>query len=436
MIAVLRNGTYRALFFAQVVSLLGTGLLTVALGLLAFDIAGDRAGSILGTALTIKMVAYVGIAPLMAALVDRLPKKAVLIGADLVRLGIALLLPLVTETWQIYLLVFVLQSASATFTPAFQSLIPSVLPDSREYSRALALSRLAYDLEALLSPAIAAALLTVVTFHNLFVGTAIGFALSALLVAIARLPARTATASNGTFWQRLPAGVRAFVATPSLRFVMLANVVVAAATALVLVNSVVYARTVFDLDDAALAVALACFGVGSLVVAIAVPRLLDRWAVASVMIVGAVLAGAGLVAASAVTALVVAGGTIPVAGSAGWLLILAVWVVLGMGTSLINTPLARLLADASTEGNRHLVFTAQFALSHACFLLTYPIAGWLGAVDLFAAAVALTTIAAAALATILLFRRRFFPRDDVIDDRAGARTPEATPAPPSRPASR
>ena len=50
MITVLRNGTYRALVFAQVIALVGTGLLTVALGLLAFEIAGDAAGSVLGTA--------------------------------------------------------------------------------------------------------------------------------------------------------------------------------------------------------------------------------------------------------------------------------------------------------------------------------------------------------------------------------------------------
>jgi len=81
-----------------------------------------------------------------------------------------------------------LQSASATFTPAFQSLIPSVLPDTRDYTRALSLARLAYDLEALVSPIIAAALLTVVTYNNLFLGTALGFASSAVLVLITTLP--------------------------------------------------------------------------------------------------------------------------------------------------------------------------------------------------------------------------------------------------------
>ena len=45
MLGVLANRTYRHLFLAQVVSLVGTGLATVALGLLAFDLAGDRAGA-------------------------------------------------------------------------------------------------------------------------------------------------------------------------------------------------------------------------------------------------------------------------------------------------------------------------------------------------------------------------------------------------------
>ncbi|GGQ88901.1 hypothetical protein [Kitasatospora griseola] len=58
---------YRHLFAAQVIALFGTGLTTVALGLLAYDLAGPRAGTVLGTALTIKMVMYVVIAPLAAA---------------------------------------------------------------------------------------------------------------------------------------------------------------------------------------------------------------------------------------------------------------------------------------------------------------------------------------------------------------------------------
>ena len=45
MLAILKNRTYRHLFGAQVIALIGTGLATVALGLLAFDLAGDNAGA-------------------------------------------------------------------------------------------------------------------------------------------------------------------------------------------------------------------------------------------------------------------------------------------------------------------------------------------------------------------------------------------------------
>lgn len=407
MLRVLRNGTYAKLFSAQVLALLGTGLLTVALGLLAFDIAGDAAGSVLGTALTIKMVAYVGVAPLIAAVVDRLPKKAVLVAADLVRLVIALSLPFVTEAWQIYLLVFVLQSASATFTPAFQSLIPTVLPEPSDYTRALSLSRLAYDLESLLSPTIAAALLTAVSYNNLFLGTAAGFALSATLVLASRLPSRVDEPRPTTFWQRLPLGAKVFARTDTLRFLLLTNIVVAAGTAIVLVNSVVYAKGLFGLDAAALAITLACYGVGSLIVALNVPWIVDRIGVVRTMMAGAAAITIGLIAAAIVTAVDTESGT-------GWGCLLATWVLLGMGTSLVTTPSSRLLADASTPSNRNLVYTAQFALSHACFLITYPIAGWIGAASLTLAALVLTVIATFAAGAAITFAasRRLSTRSD------------------------
>ncbi len=49
--------------------------------------------------------------------------------------------------------------------PTFQATIPDILPDERNYTQALSLSRLAYDLESLLNPALAAAHLTVINYH-------------------------------------------------------------------------------------------------------------------------------------------------------------------------------------------------------------------------------------------------------------------------------
>lgn len=119
MFEVLLDRTYRHRFLAQVVSLLGTGLATVALGLLAYDLAGDGAAMVLGTVFTIKMVAYVGIAPVAGAFADRVPRRALLVALDMIRAAAALALPFVTEVWQVYTLIFLLQSASAGFTPTF-----------------------------------------------------------------------------------------------------------------------------------------------------------------------------------------------------------------------------------------------------------------------------------------------------------------------------
>lgn len=58
---------YRHPFSAQVMALFGTGLATVALALLAYDRSGPYAGVVLGTALTIKVVLHVIIAPLESA---------------------------------------------------------------------------------------------------------------------------------------------------------------------------------------------------------------------------------------------------------------------------------------------------------------------------------------------------------------------------------
>lgn len=188
MLNILSNRTYRHLFMAQVIALIGTGLATVALGLLAYDLAGDRAGAVLGTALAIKMSAYILVAPVAAAFADKFPRRTMLVTLDLVRALVAITLPFVTQIWEIYILIFILQAASAAFTPTFQATIPDILPDEREYTRALSLSRLAYDLESVISPMLAAALLTVMSFHNLFAGTAVGFLASAALVVSVTLP--------------------------------------------------------------------------------------------------------------------------------------------------------------------------------------------------------------------------------------------------------
>lgn len=393
MWTVLGNPRFRPLFAAQVVALVGTGLLTVALGLLAYDLAGTDAGLVLGLALAIKMVAYVLVAPIMSAAAHRVPRRTLMVTADAVRAAVALALPFVDQVWQIYVLIAVLQSASATFTPAFQAVIPTVLPDERDYTRALSLSRLAYDLESVLSPVLAAAALLVTTYHSLFVGTLVGFLGSGLLVwrgLARRADAPTDPADAPNRRARVTAGARLMLADPVLRGLLWLNAVVASGTAVVLVATVTIVRDELGGGETAVALALACFGAGSMVTALALPRLLDRvHDVRPVMIVGAA-------AVATVLALVAVGFAV----GGGWAVLATGWTLLGAATSAISTPTGRVLRDRTAEADRPLVFAAQFSLSHACFLVTYPLAGVLASTPVAAPATAavLATLTAAAAA--------------------------------------
>lgn len=391
MLSVLRNRAYCHLFAAQVIALVGTGLATVALGLLAYDIAGADAGSVLGTALAIKMVAYVAIAPAVGAIADRLPRRALMVGADVTRAAVALLLPFVDQVWQVYVLIFLLQAASAAFTPTFQAVIPDVLPAERDYTQALSLSRLAYDLESLFSPALAAALLTLITYNWLFLGTVVGFVASAALVISAVLPKPVAPSASrsGSVYARATAGTRLFFATPQLRSLLALNLAVAAASAMVTVNSVVYVRDKLGRGAADVPLALGAYGAGSMIVALLLPRVLDRVTDRAVMLRGALL----------LTAVFAALGAVTTGGSGGWRwpALLATWAAFGAACSMVLTPTGRLIRRAAPPEERTSAFAAQFSLSHSCWLLTYPLAGWLGAAaGLQAAVLALGAVALAA----------------------------------------
>ncbi|SFU68317.1 MFS transporter [Halomonas korlensis] len=384
-----RDRRYRHLFSAQVIALIGTGLTTVGLALLASELAGERAGVVLGTALAIKMVAYVGLAPVVGAYATRLPRRALLVTLDLLRAAVVVSLPFVTEVWQIYLLIFLLNACSAGFTPVFQATIPDIFEDERRYTRALSLSRLAYDLENLLSPLLAALLLLlVISFNLLFVLNATAFLLSALLVVSVSLPSPHPQPTGGGVWARLTRGINHYLGTARLRGLLALNMAVAAAGAMQIVNTVVYVRHALGMGETQVAIAFAAAGGGSMVVALTLPKLLERLDQRPVMLAGGLLMSASLLA----------GLMAP-----GFVALLLLWFMLGAGASMVMTPTGRLLKQSCEAEERPALFAAQFSLSHACWLVAYPLAGWLGSA--LGMMTAFTVLAILALAATLLAAR-------------------------------
>ncbi|APG87982.1 hypothetical protein SAMCCGM7_pC0783 (plasmid) [Sinorhizobium americanum CCGM7] len=288
MLRVLANRTYRHLFLAQVIALAGTGLATVALGLLAFDLAGADAGAVLGTALAIKMIAYVGVAPVAAAFAEQLPRRPMLVCLDFLRAAVALLLPFVSEGWQVY-----------------------------------------------------------VSFHSLFAGTVFGFLASASLVISVALPSPKAAERRGIY-DRTTRGLRIYLATPRLRGLLARSLAISAAGSMVIVNTVVFVQAEFGLTQHATAIALAAFGGGSMIAALLLPRVLDKTPDRTAMLAGAALLVAGLFI----------GVFVP-----SFALLLALWVAIGFGYSLTQTPSGRLLRRSSHPEDRPALFAALRAVA-------------------------------------------------------------------------
>ncbi len=287
------------------------------------------------------------------------------------------------------------------FTPTFQATIPDVLPEEKDYTKALSLSRLAYDMESLASPMLAAALLGIMNFHWLFSGTAVGFAASALLVLSVTLPRTVAKPQPGGIYDKTTRGTRQYLKTPRLRGLLAVTLAAAAASAMVIVNTPVLVRGVLGLGQSEVAITLAAFGGGSMIAALLLPRLLDRIADRSIMIAAAAFMTAILALLTVAWAV-----TDP---SRHWPIILLGRFALGLSYAASITPGGRLLRRSSGAEDRPALFAAQFALSHVCWLVAYPLAGQVGARAGMDAALGASAVLAL-IGTLLAFR--IWPRGD------------------------
>jgi predicted MFS family arabinose efflux permease len=101
-----------------------------------------------------------------------------------------------------------------------------------------------------------------------------------------------------------------------------------------------------------------------MVAALSLPKLLDSVADRPVMLSGAAILIAGLLTTAFVS---------------NYATLLGVWLLIGLGYSIVQTPSGRLLRRSAHAEDRPALFAAHFALSHAAWLITYPLAGWLGA---------------------------------------------------------
>ena len=275
MLSVLSEKSFRNLFFAQNFSLLGSGLATIAISLLAFDLTGQNAALILSGLFTIKMLVYVIFSPFAGAIADKFDTKKYLIIQDVIRAIAAFGLIFVSEIWHLYVIILLIYLSTAAFTPIYQSAIPKIFKDETDYTKALSLFRIAQDMENILSYALATLLLLFLNYNLLFVGTFIGYFVSALLISGIILPflSKTSGEKENNFSINLTLGIKRYLSISELRGLMFLNLAVSAGGSMILVNTIILVRSSLELSEIAFSITMLIFGAGCIIAAIIIPYL-------------------------------------------------------------------------------------------------------------------------------------------------------------------
>lgn len=276
--SVFRNPALRKMQLALLGSLVGDWAYATAIAVFAYGVGGARA---VGLYFTVRLALMAVVAPFLATLADRLPRKSVMIACDLLRFGLvasaALCLWASTPAWPVFVLAGLASLSGAAFRPAQNALMPALADSPEELTAANGASSTLESLSFFMGPALGAFLITLTDLPTVFLVNAATFLWSAGLVAtIKPRPGAAAdpagagassdeeTAPAGIF-RETTAGFRAVTGDRDILMVgslLCAQTVIAGASA---VFSVVMAVEILHSGSKGVGYIDSAFGVGAIV---------------------------------------------------------------------------------------------------------------------------------------------------------------------------
>ncbi|GLZ49352.1 MFS transporter [Actinomycetospora sp. NBRC 106375] len=177
---VLADAQFRALWLAQLLSVLGDQVARVALAVLVFTETASAGLTALTYALTFLPDLVAG--PLLSGIADRAPRRATMVVTDLLRAGLLALMAVPgMPFWALCLLVVAGQLLAAPFAAARAAILPHVLHGER-YVVASAISGTTYQSGQVLGFALGGPLVAVVGVPTALLADAATFVVSALIL--------------------------------------------------------------------------------------------------------------------------------------------------------------------------------------------------------------------------------------------------------------
>jgi predicted MFS family arabinose efflux permease len=327
-----READFLRLWSAQGISALGSRITRTALPILAVLTIGATVEQVaILTSLALAPGVIVGLA--MGGRVDRRPKRPMLIGADLVRAGLLLTVPLTAwlgwlSMGQLYVVAALTGAATTLFQIADKAYLPALIGRSRLIEGNSKLE--ATDAIAeITGPGLGGILVQAITAPLAIAFDALSFLISAVLLGAIRraeVPATSDTGGDGpTLIHDLRVGLRACVLHPLVRPVFLVEAVSAFLNGVFAALYTVFALQTLGLSAATLGLVISVGGIGALSGAILAARMSRRLGLGRALIL--CMAGSRL-----------AGLLIPLARGPEWL---AVSCLVGPQTVLPQDTLGR-----------------------------------------------------------------------------------------------
>jgi len=397
LLAPFRHRTFRLLFGGQLVSDLGDWLDFLAI--IALIVARWNLGSSALAALSVAVAfPFAVIAPLSGVWADRLPRKTLMVAADLGRALVVCGLVVAPNLATVLALVVVRGVFSTFFGPARQATIAAVVPHD-DLLAANALSQLSYQLTKILGPVLGGLLLAAVGPRTAFMVDAVTFLVSAAFIVQLPNSAPAAQTKEGTaaqaprFWRAFREGLSSLIHRRSLFLAVASN---SAAMCIIFTFDSLGVLALRELGiEARFGLTVGSIGLGTAAGAIAIGQWGKR-------IHPFVTIGAGQIGGGLVVALLGVAVTLHARGTGAWLM---VYMLIGLSAAAVFVPYGYVVQVETAPEVLGRVFATAGGIQNAVLLLAPPVGAVLA--ELWGVGVVFTAagIALALLGLVVFFLR-------------------------------
>ncbi|MDP4163102.1 MAG: MFS transporter [Bacillota bacterium] len=340
MFKVLKIPSYFRFWLGQVISQLGDGVATIAIVYLVATLSRDPL--LIGLAVFAQLLPTAFFSIFLGPLADKYNRKWLMVGADLYRVVIVLLMiPFYHSAMALIILIAFQGLGSALFDPARSSSIPDLVGETN-IQEAVSLSQSTRAAMNIIGPSLGALFMLSKNYVIIFSIDATTFALSALFILSLKSLGKVKS-SNSTieenYFSSIASGVREVVGMPSLRFLLILLMPITLVMGILNTNLIAVLTNVFHVSAFHFGLTEATLAVGVIFGAAFVgPKALKKLKPSTVLLSATALIGLWMVFIIPLNTLQLNYGIAP---------IYAWCIIVGIMEACINVPLSSLFLKST-----------------------------------------------------------------------------------------